>query len=259
MRANPTQMIRLTLVLVAATLVACGGGGRVEPVTTPYELTIEERARKAQSMLRAGRSREAIAIMEEVLVDAPEDGRLHNLMGQVLFLAGRPEPSVDYFVRALELDEYLTDAHNYLGAVYNELGRLNDSEFHFRAALEDPTYPTPELVWLNLGLLYGGQGREKDAIDALRRSVEIDPKYYQAHFELALLLESSGRLGEAIREFKVAAPSYSKSGEYFYRLGLAHFRAGQMMEARQVLRRVADVAPGSPSSASADELLEMIQ
>ncbi|MDH3786908.1 MAG: tetratricopeptide repeat protein, partial [Acidobacteriota bacterium] len=158
MRMTPRNVLFLSVLLSLVALAACGGG-KTQPTTAPRELTVEEKARKAQSMLRAGRARDAIVIMEDALAETPDDARLHNLMGQIMFVAARYEPAVEHFNRALELDEYLTDAHNFLGAVYNELGKTNEAEKHFRIALDDPSYPTPQLVWLNLGMLYGGQGR----------------------------------------------------------------------------------------------------
>ena len=93
----------------------------------------------------------------------------------------------------LDLDPYYSDAHNFLGAVYQEQDRLADAEREYRRALENPAYPTPEKVYLNLGLLYAEQGRHEEAIDTLRRAVEINTRYYQGHFELAALLDRAGQ------------------------------------------------------------------
>jgi type IV pilus assembly protein PilF len=246
----------LALLLLAA--VACGGGAK-DPQSLPEpELTSAQKIRMAQSYLNAGRMPDALEMLDEVIADDPDNANVHNFKGQVLFFAGRYGEAQAALERALQLDPHLSDAHNNLGVVLDAQGRKSEAEQQYRLALADPAYPTPEKAYLNLGLLYSSMGREREAIDELRRAVEIDTDYYKAHYELASVLERVGENEEALREYQVAAPGYRRDGRYFYRLGLAYFRLGRKDEARESLLRVVDLAPGSPSAAQADDLLEMI-
>jgi type IV pilus biogenesis/stability protein PilW len=247
-------------VLLAATLAAgCGGGGASkQPVTKTEDLDTRDKVRMAQSMLNAGRTGEAVELIEQALAEEPGSAQLHLFYGKVLFQTGRLDRAETAFRTALELDPYLTDAHNFLGVVLSEHGRSEEAEAEFRIALKDPAYPTPEMVYLNLGLLYAGQGRNDDAIAELRRAVEINPRFYKAHFELASLLDREGRIEEAAREYEVAQPDYRNVGEYHYRLGFVYFRLGDKTKAREALERAIEVAPGSNSAAQADDLLRML-
>jgi tetratricopeptide (TPR) repeat protein len=114
------------------------------------------------------------------------------------------------------------------------------------------------MIYLNLGLLYAGQGRDEEAIDALRRALELNPKYYKAHYELASLLDRNGNLREAAREYEVASPDYLQAAEYHYRLGWVYFRLDNKDKARESLQRAITLGPGSFSAAKADELLQMM-
>ena len=96
------------------------------------------------------------------------------------------------------------------------------------------------------------------SVDRHRRAVEIDPKYYAAHFQLASLLDRTNRLDEAASEYEVAAPGFRSSGDYHYRLGFVYFRLGRKDRARDSLRRAIDVAPGSRSAAKAGDLLKAL-
>ena len=89
-------------------------------------------------------------------------------------------------------------------------------------------------------------------------AVEIDSKYYLAHYELATLLEKIGRLEEAVRLYEVAEPAYRDNGEYHYRLGFTRFTLGDKTLARESLLRAIAVAPGSHSAAEAEDLLKVI-
>ena len=163
------------------------------------------------------------------------------------------------FRKALELDPFLGDAHNNLGALYDRMGRQDEAEREFRLAADDPAYPTPEKALLNLGLLYASQGRDEEAIRVLRKAVEIDRKYYRAHYELASLLDKGGSIEEAVREYVVAAPDYQASGEYHYRVGFAYFRLGERAKARESLLRAIEVSPGSEAAARSDEVLKLLR
>jgi type IV pilus biogenesis/stability protein PilW len=248
----------VTMLVISAALVGCGGKKKSTQEPDPDRLDAPGKIRLAQSYYRAGRANEAIGVLDEAIQEEPDNAGLRNFYGQVLLLTGRLDEARDAFRGALEVDPYLTDAHNNLGAVYDRLGMKREAEAEFRKALDDPSYPTPEKVYLNLGLLYRSEERIEEAVSMFRRAVEIDPEFYLGHYELASTLESTGRLEEAAREFEVAAPGYRNSGEYHYRLGFTYMRLGNNAKARYHLNRVIEVSPGSESAAKADDLLEMM-
>jgi tetratricopeptide (TPR) repeat protein len=244
---------------VALIALAAACGPKQTPTPEPRELTLTEKMRMADSMRQAGRMNDALEIIRDAIAERPDEPRLHSLYGQYLFLAGNFPEAESALLAALELDPYFTDARNWLGATYTEQKKWSQAEEQFLRALENRAYPTPEMIYLNLGLLYESQGRQREAIEALRNSVAIDPKFYRAHYQLALALESSGKLDEAAREYEVAEPAYEDVGEFHYRRGFVYFRLGRKDKARESLQRCLAVAPGSPSAAEADELLKVIE
>ena len=245
------------LVLLALIAAGCGGGKKPAEVKAP-QLNPSQKVRQAQSLMNAGKFNEALAALQEAIDAEPDNALMRNFQGQMLFIAGRYDDAEPALRKALELDPHLTDVHNNLGALYDAQGLKTEAEAQYRLALADPAYRTPEKTYLNLGVLYSSQLRDREAIEVLRKAVEIDPEYYQAHFELASVLERLGELDEAVREYEVAGPAYHRDGRYFYRLGLAYFRMGLKHEARENLTRAVALSPGSPSAAQADDLLELI-
>lgn len=243
--------------LVAVFLLAGCGGGTKTPQADPTAGPLGK-LRLAQSYARAGRSGEALAAAEQAIDQAPNDAGVWHGYGGICFLLGRFDLAETAFQRALEIDPYLTDARNFLGAVYDQTGRKDEAERQFRKALEDPAYPDPDKVHLNLGLLYGSQGRDDEAIASLRKAVEIEPKFYRAHFELASLLDRSGNLDEAVREYEVAEAGFRNDGTFHYRLGMAYLRLGREEEARVHLSRVLELSPGSENASKAGEILRMV-
>jgi Tfp pilus assembly protein PilF len=257
--AGRGRAIALAVGLAAALGVAGCGGKDKKPPKTTAELSPQDKVRMAQSLLGAGRTGEAMKLIEEALAEQPDSPQLFLYYGKVSYQTGKLAQAEQALLKALELDAYLTDAHNLLGAVYANTERPAEAEREFRTALADPAYPSPEMAYLNLALLYSAQGRNAEAIANLRRAVEIDPKYYQAHFELASLLDREGQIEEAAREYEVASPGYRGVGEFHYRLGFAYFRLGERAKARESLERAISVAPGSNSAAQAGELLKLME
>jgi tetratricopeptide (TPR) repeat protein len=240
-------------------LAGCGpGSARKEAEKTIQTMEPDSRVRLARSYFNGGKTGEAMRVLEEGLREYPESVSIWNYYAQVSFLAGNLEVAEAALLEVLRLNPFMTDAHNTLGAVYQEMGRYNQAEEEYRKALEDRSYGTPEKVYLNLGLLFKAQGRMEEAITMLRRAVERETGYLQAHYELATMLEQTGKLREAIREYGVAEPAYKMSGEFHFRFGVAHMKLGNNLQAAEHFRKVIAVAPGSENSAKADDLLEML-
>ena len=250
----------MVLSMLVLLLVGCAGGTSKQPARTePEPMRAEDKVRLAESYFRAGRMADALSVLREAIDERPDNTMLHSAYGQYSFLAGRYDDAENALHRALEIDPHLTDAHNWLGVTYAELRRYDEAEMEYRTALQDPAYPSPQLVYMNLGLLFGAQGRDKEAIENLREAVGIDPKFYKAHYELAQALERTSRFEEAAREYEVARPEYETHGEYFYRLGFVYFRLSNAPKALENLYKCRRVAPGSPSAARADELIATLE
>ena len=244
------------LVLIAA---ASCGPRKPQQSNEPKVLTTAEKVRMADSFRNAGRMNDALEILDEVVVENQDNAQLHTVYGEYLFLAGRYPAAEVELNRALELDPYLTDARNWLGATLAEQDRYDEARGHYEQALEDPAYPSPQLIYLNLGMLYRAQGLDEQSIEQFRLAVQIDPRFFKAHFELALALEALGQFDEALDEVIVAEPAYRTDGTYWYRRGFLEFRLQRAAQALDSLRRCLDVSPGSPAAAQARELMGVIQ
>jgi len=260
MRRVPSVLCAVGGLVLLACLAGCAASSAPPKPKPPDPLTQAiTHTRLAQSYLNAGKIHDAVAELQKAVTLAPDRADIWNFSGQVLFLAGRYPEAEEAYDIAIEKDPYLTDARNNLGVLYDRTGRKSEAEEEYRKTLADPAYSTPEKARLNLGLLYISEGKTDAAILELRRSVEVAPKYYRAHYELATQLEAVGMFDEAAREYEVALPEYRSSGEYQYRLGFTYFRLGNKSKALEHLKRVQEVSPGSENAARADEILKLVQ
>jgi Tfp pilus assembly protein PilF len=103
---------------------------------------------------------------------------------------------------AIKVDPGFATAHNQLGFLKFQAGKLDDAEKEFTAALSlNPHYAEAQN---NLGSLYGQQEKSKDAELLFRQAIENNPTYVQAFVNLAVTLASQSRLTEAESELEKA-------------------------------------------------------
>jgi len=80
------------------------------------------------------------------------------------------------------------------------------------SGLED--YINTAIYWNNLGVTYSKSGMNKEAIDAYKQAIRIDPDFADAHSNLGAAYGNLGKYKEAIRSFKQAIrinPGYVKA------------------------------------------------
>lgn len=134
----------------------------------------------------------------------PGNPLYRNAVGAVLLNIGRyPDAQVE-FLKAVELDPTYADAYHNLGSAYAEQGKWEDAIGAYRKALAQAIYARPETTYNNLGYAYWALDRRKEAEEAFRAALQLEPKLVPSHFWLGVLLEKEGRKAEARAHFRAA-------------------------------------------------------
>ena len=243
------------IAIAALSAAACVGPKGM----SPEESKAREKVDIAGRMLQVGSFREAERVLNDALELDPRIPEAHYFMGVTRFYLGDYAAAEKSLRESLRLRPEDGDAHNTLGLVYVQMGDRDRALEEYRLALKDPVFATPEKALLNIGLCLDGMGQTEEAIRELRRSVETNPRYYPAHYELAKILDRQEQTREAIEEYEIAAPEFASDPDYHYRLGLAYFRARETVRAREHLSKVAEALPGTERAAKAKEILQLIQ
>lgn len=166
----------------------------------------------------------------------PEDAEVQAGLGQA-YMQKRAYPLAErHFLRAVELSGGEAQNYNNLGALYLTMERYDEAVAAFRHAAEDLLFATPEIAltgmgvasfrlrdytaaersfrsalehnpryaqaYLRLGELYAGTDRPAEAIAAYNRSLELNPRLVDAHFQLAVQLLRGNDHAQARREFE---------------------------------------------------------
>lgn len=94
-----------------------------------------------------------------------------------------------------------------------------------------------------LGVYYTDKSQPKEAEEAYRRAITLDPDYAEAHAELGQLLQAQGRHQEALFHLRLASELCPFSEQTHYLLGTAYVPLGDPKEAERCFRRAIAMAP----------------
>lgn len=146
----------------------------------------------------------SLAALQEAVKLDPDNPVYHNSLG-VVFLDLRRAPEAEAeFQKAVQLDPSYAEAHHNTGLAMAEQGRFADAVVAYRQALSLPVYPTPEVAHYNLGNAYLVLNKTREAEEAFRAAVRLNPKLAGAYYQLGLILTKSGRREEARAAFQAA-------------------------------------------------------
>ncbi|MEW5878127.1 MAG: tetratricopeptide repeat protein [Acidobacteriota bacterium] len=210
--------------------------------------------REGESMLRDGRTDQALARFRSAESLQPTNPVVHNFIGLAYLAKGEPASAVEAFTRALTLAPTYTDARNNRGIAYRALGQQALAESEFLAALQDLTYANRAGVYFNLGALYLAQGRLEAAEENLRRAAgPTGPP--EAYLLLGEVQERLGKLNSAEETYRKGMQRAPERADLPLRLGTLLLNRGRTAEAREVLQKVVELAPDSKEAAQARALL----
>ena len=170
----------------------------------------------------------------------------HYIAGMSAYLRG------DFKIALAELEEVKKDAPDdprlpaMLGEIALSQGKLREALEHFDAALaRDPKRGTS---WSRKGYLLAQLGRRDEAQAALRRALELSDADFNALEQLGELAHQSGRAEEAAAFFERAAsraPQEARRSELYLRAA-RELQPVSLARAREVLQRGADAGTRTP-------------
>jgi tetratricopeptide (TPR) repeat protein len=167
----------------------------------------------------------------------------HNERGLQLFSKGKQDDAIKEYQEAIRSDPTLAAAHNNLGSTYFAAGRFEEAAAAFRRACElDSNYGQ---AFFNLALAQIKLGHEKEANETLNAALRAYNSAGEAHLKAGRLKEAE----EAFRGMLQIEPEYAPA---LTRLGLVYNAAGRYEEAARNVRRVAE---REPDNAAAHEIL----
>jgi superkiller protein 3 len=207
----------------------------------------------ATAHIVAGRFREAIAILEQLQRDKPDDLVLMAHLGQVYVAAGRDADGVSLLERVIARQPDRFEAHVDLATGYMHLGNFAKARAAVQRAIAlnasfAPAYET-------LGLVQWRDGRARDAVEAFDRSVQLDPRNARALVWKAMVETNDGRTDDALASFERATRVDPTSVDAWIGIANAQMNRRDVSAAAAALRNAQRLQPDRPAvKATADRL-----
>jgi tetratricopeptide (TPR) repeat protein len=153
----------------------------------------------------------------------------HNNLGNVMVEEGRVEEGIAHFEQALELNPYFSEAHANWGAALVKEGRLKEGMAQYDIALKlNAKYAD---VYYDYGNALSKAGRLPEATQCYAKAVELQPDFPEAHNNWGNALLDLGRPEDAATHFTLAVNSNPDFAEAHNNLGNALVKLGRYDEA----------------------------
>jgi serine/threonine protein kinase/Tfp pilus assembly protein PilF len=183
----------------------------------------------------------AIAAATKALELDDSLAQAHAPLGQVYSMARYDWNEAERELkRAIELDPSYATAHHWLGGLYQILGRKQEAVSEYRKALESDPLSLVIMSEYGQGL---AMAQQYDAAgNVLRKSIEMNPDFCASYLYLALLFREQGKMDNAAAEQKRPQSLICGGVWGLSELGYTYAVSGQEAEARDLLKKIMEVA-----------------
>jgi tetratricopeptide (TPR) repeat protein len=197
-------------------------------------------------LYHAHRFEQALAEFREAEKELAPSPELDYYLGLCLTQLGRHEEAL------LCLEKVVTSQFSFfhtmqsrmvLGYVYAITARHRLAQFEFAKVCD---MLQSSQAFAALGFVLYAQGKAAEAVETLKKAMEIDPRNANALNSLGFIYcEEKMDLPRGIQLCRQAVEINPRNPAYLDSLGWAYFRAGNLSEAKASLRRALDIAPGN--------------
>jgi TolB-like protein/Flp pilus assembly protein TadD len=143
------------------------------------------------------------------------------------------------FQRAIELKPNYATAHHWLALGYATLAQFDPAISEAKRAIV--LDPLSLIINADCSYIYFNARRYDEAETQARKTLEMDSRFFLAHYYLGAVLQFKGQIAQAIPEYQTA---FDLNHDLYSlaMLGQAYARHGQKEEARKILTRLSEEA-----------------
>jgi len=159
----------------------------------------------------------------------PESWMAHDNLGNILMQEGRVDDAIDHYRQALRIRPDSAKTACNLGVALLQKGNTNEATACFQKAIA--AKPDYAQAYNNLGNALLKLRRVPEAVACYRKAIKIDSGYADAHANLAGVLLDAGHPFESISQYQQALKIHPDSPEIENSLGVAFLKTGKTDEA----------------------------
>jgi tetratricopeptide (TPR) repeat protein len=195
---------------------------------------------------QCGKYRDVETFYRSILDGNPNSWLAHDNLGVVLVQRGRLDEAATHYREAIRLNPSYPEAFNNLGNVLARTGKWSEAADAYAGALRArPWFSVAEYNW---GTVLNSAGLYHEASVHFLNALRLQPVYPDATYGLANTLANMGRIPEAIARYREALRQRPDSPEVAANLGLALADTGQWAEAVELITEAVRLRPGYPEA-----------
>lgn len=239
---TPVKKLSATRALATVNMVSIEPDHAVKGQMAPRQdpaSRAKELYTRAVELETAGNHSAALPLLWEAAGLAPHDADVLNQLGEALQRMGALDAAIQTYHRALDARPAFRKAARNLILTLVAAGKGPEAVKRARAVVA--ASPDDPDGYFTLGLAQSEQD-VAEAIKSFRRALELAPSHALARYNLALVLKRADRFQEAIDELRRAIEIEPRA-EAHYTLGIVYWHQGDLERAVSALRAATAAEP----------------
>jgi tetratricopeptide (TPR) repeat protein len=192
---------------------------------------------RTSKLMKQGRTKEALALMEQLREQHPDDRQLLNNLSVAYRASGQADRAFEVLLAGLEHHPDYFPFHLNISSDYQRMGDTEQALDHLRKVVE--IKPTLAEGWERIGSIHFAGGDMEAALAAFEQAARSDPGSTQYLLYCGIILGRLGRWDEAVERLQRALEIDPNPGPVLVSLGQALAEAGRFDESRETLARAA--------------------
>lgn len=218
--------------------------------------------KKGMALIDAGQYLGALKELLEADKHAPGDPAINYYLGLAYHGRGLRDMAMDRFQKAVSLKPDYSEAHNYMGAIYMDMGQWHKAIESFDKALKNYLYATPELALYNSGWAYYNLQDYDKAILRYQQAMQQDKTGLlrsQIEKNFGLIFIRKGNLIQAKTHLEQAVTLNPSLIDAHFFLAEIYLKIKDTPNARKSFQQVIQLAPQTSFAQKSREYLESLR
>lgn len=200
---------------------------------------------------------EAIKIFQRAIILNPEFVHAHFNIGTIYYEKKDFKKAEEKFLKLIELIPSFNEPYYYLIRIYLINNDLNSAENILKEA-ERNIYKDENYYFFE-GLIWTQKGNFKKAVSSFEKTIEMEPNYFDAKFNLAQSYYKIGKVGEALKHYEDSLKLNPNYAQLYLIIGSIYLNDFEdLKKAKEYFQIFLSKFPNHPEVENVKEILNSI-
>ena len=186
----------------------------------------------------------ALQLLDDILVNHPDDVASLILVGRIHQTINQPQPAIEAFSRAIAIDPSQEDVYLQLGSMHMEQEQWEQAKQVYEQLIAN--FPRSYAGYFFLGRLSAIAGDTASARAHFEKSLSLEPDLLEARFELGAVYEADRKYTEAADLYNDILAQQPDNVQARMALGHVYDRSGRKQEAQAIFSALGEESAEHP-------------